>query len=111
MLVVFPSRPGVVEAADSRTHGMAVRSGVTLASAWPTTMLPSLACQVGPRHGGAPGGAVARVDLDADCVANQEHLAAVEYLDRARDGRWGRSGLGHLYEGRGCGGGHDRRWQ
>jgi hypothetical protein len=27
---------------------MAVRSTVTLASAWPTTMLPSLACHVGP---------------------------------------------------------------
>src|SRR6266496_1859595 len=48
MLVVFPSRPGVVEAADSRTQGMAVSSTVTLASAWPTTMLPSLACHVGP---------------------------------------------------------------
>src|SRR6266511_4611620 len=48
MLVVFPSRPGVVEAADSRTQGMAVSSTVTLASAWPTTLLPSLACHVGP---------------------------------------------------------------
>ena len=48
MTVVFPSWPGVVEAADSRTHGMAVGSALTLASAWPTTMLPSLVCHVGP---------------------------------------------------------------
>ena len=48
MMLVLPSWPGVVDAADSRTHGTAVGSTLTLASAWPTTMLPSLACHDGP---------------------------------------------------------------
>jgi len=40
--------PTAVDAADSRSQGMAVASTVTLASTRPTTLLPSLACQVGP---------------------------------------------------------------
>jgi hypothetical protein len=42
------SGPAAVEAAASRTQGMALGSTVTLFSARPTTVLPSLACQVGP---------------------------------------------------------------
>ena len=42
-----PSAPGVV-VADRSTHGIAVRSTVTLSTTVPRTLLPSFACQVGP---------------------------------------------------------------
>lgn len=54
MYVVSASRsscvrgPGAVETAESRSQSIAVGSALTPASRLPTTLLPSLACQVGP---------------------------------------------------------------
>jgi len=43
-----PSRPLALAAAESRSHGMAVASTVMSVSRRPTTLLPSVACHVGP---------------------------------------------------------------
>src|SRR3954453_515125 len=52
MNVVSPSRspdgPAVGEGVDSSSQGIAVGSTVTGRIRWPTTLLPSLACHVGP---------------------------------------------------------------
>jgi len=81
---------------------MAVASTVTPSTRWPTTSLPSLACQVGPPKWSAEPPAeatrcgVAGVDLNADGMTDQEHLVAVFHLDGARHDRSRRRGSGRL---------------
>src|SRR3954452_20646388 len=108
-----PSGPGVV-VVDRSTQSMAVLSRVTWFTPVPTARLPSVACQVGPRkwvmislplssyrfaRGTAPTprGAVARVDLDAGGVTDEEDLVAVADLELVWDRGARRSGERDLH--------------
>ena len=101
-----PSGPAEAGAAASRSHGIAVASTTTPSTRRPTTLLPSFAChvwtgemlrdqlpvvaeEIGARREQRPAvpgrSRVTGVDLDADCVADEEHLVALADGEPVRD--------------------------